>query len=337
MSDTARADWTPKGTMKYLFTGGKGGVGKTAIAAAMAYDLALNHSKRTLLASLNPVHSLSSIFNQDLAGGAVRDIQGVRNLHALEVEIDDAVEEYKKSISKRLQDFFKWAEIPIESGPFIDIATTNPAFHEAAVFDKVMDIVTKMGKDYDAVVFDTAAVANAVRLIGLSKIYGLWLSRMIHSRKEALESRLQMSFRKEKVLEEIKNDPMIADLLRLHEKFNKTKEVLTNPEETAFYFVTIPQSLPISVVRRFIDMVKGFDIPIGGVVVNMVLPNEAARGDETGYLKSKLEEQRGYLKVIEDDLGAYVRGYVPWYAQEVVGLKTLQRVVADLRAFRPET
>lgn len=335
MSGSALSDWMPKDGMKYLFTGGKGGVGKTAIAAAMAHDLAVNHSKRTLLASLNPVHSLSSIFDQKLAGGTVREVQGVPNLHALEVEIDDAVDEYKKTTSKRLHEFFKWAEIPIEPGPFIDIATTNPAFHEAAVFDKVMDIVTSLGTEYDAVVFDTAAVANAVRLIGLSKIYGLWLARMLHSRKEALETRLKLSFRKEKVIEEIKSDPLIADLLRLNEKFNKTRAVLTNPQETAFYFVTIPQSLPIAVVTRFIKMVEGFDIPIGGVVVNMVLPEDAAREDESGYLMSRLKEQQRYLKVIEDDLGPYVKGYVPLYPHDVVGLERLQRVVTDLQEFRP--
>ncbi len=198
-----------------------------------------------------------------------------------------------------------------------------------------MDIVTQLDARYDIVVFDTAAVANAVRLIGLSKIYGLWLSRMIQSRKDALETRLQMSFRK--VLEEIKSDPMIADLLRLHEKFKKTRELLTDPKQTAFYFVTVPQSLPISVVTRFIDMVKGFDIPIGGVVINMVLPRDAAEEDRSGYLRSKLEEQVHYLGVIDKTLGNYVKGYVPWYPQDVVGVKSLEQVVADLQEFRPET
>ncbi len=337
MTPSARSPWMSSDAAKFVFTGGKGGVGKTAVAAAMAYDLAHNQGKRTLLASLNPVHSLSSIFSQDLTGGTAREVQGIRNLKAVEVEIDDAVDEYKKTVSKRLQEFFRWAEIPIEPAPFIDIATTNPAFHEAAVFDKVMDIVTKLGDKYDVVVFDTAAVANAVRLIGLSKIYGLWLARMIQSRRDALETRLQMSFRKEKVMEEIKNDPMIADLLRLHEKFMKTREVLTDPRETAFYFVTIPQSLPISVVTRFIDMVKGFDIPVGGVVVNMVLPRDAVSEDASGYLMSKLEEQTHYLKVIEKTLGSYVKGYVPWYPHEVVGVERLRRVVADLQEFSPET
>lgn len=321
--------------VKYFFTGGKGGVGKTVVAATLAYYLATS-GKKTLLASLNPVHSLSSLLAQDLSGGVLKDVKGIPNLHAIEVEIDDIVQRYKVNIAKRLREFLKWAEIPINPDPFIDIATTNPAFHESAMFDKVMDIVATESENYDSIVFDTAAVANAVRLIGLSKIYGLWLSRMIQSRKEALETRYKLSFRKDKVLQEIKNDPMIADLLSLNQKFSITKSILTDPSKTAFYFVTIPQSLPISVVKRFINMVRGFEIPVGGVIVNMVLKKEEAEEDSSGYLKAKYEEQKHHLETISKELGDYVRGYIPLYPSEVVGIDSLKQVAEDLINFRPD-
>src|SRR5207247_11403807 len=82
----------------------------------------------------------------------------------------------------------------LDAKPFIEIATTNPAFEESAMFDRMVDYILKEGESFDRVIFDTAAVANAVRLIGLSKIYGLWLTRMIDSRKEALSMRVQLSF-----------------------------------------------------------------------------------------------------------------------------------------------
>jgi len=320
--------------VKYFFTGGKGGVGKTIAAAAMAYSLA-SGGKRVLLASLNPVHSLGNLFEQEI-GGHITSVKGAKNLNAVEVEIDDLIKRYKENMGTRLKEFFKWAEIPIEPRPFIDIATTNPAFHESAMFDKVMDIVVTESQNYDATVFDTAAVANAVRLIGLSKIYGLWLSRMIGSRKEALDTRYKLSFRKEKVMEEIKRDPLIHDLLNMNERFKKARAVLTNPEETAFYFVTIPQSLPISVVKRFINMVKAFDIPVGGVLVNMVMKKDVAATDETGYLSARWEEQRKYLDIVKQDLGEYVRGYIPLYPSDVTGLDGVKRVVEDLTTFRAE-
>lgn len=334
MRNVPTATYVTEG-VRYFFTGGKGGVGKTTIAAAMAYDLATNSNKKTLLASLNPIHSLSNLLKQRLSGGSIIEVEGEKNLHAIEVEIDDLIRKYKDSIAGRLKEFFKWAEIPINPDPFIDIATTNPAFHESAMFDKVMDIVISEGQNYDAIVFDTAAVANAVRLIGLSKIYGLWLSRMLQSRKEALETRYKLSFRKDKMIQEIKQDPLVHELLNLNDKFKKARAVLTNPQETAFYFVTIPQSLPISVVKRFITMVKNFDIPVGGVIVNMVLKREAAAEDKSGYLSAKLEDQGKYLKMIDRDLGAYVRGYVPLYPKDIMGIQDVKTVVQDLGSFKP--
>lgn len=322
------------GKAKYIFVGGKGGVGKTVSAGAIAVDSA-RQGKKVLLASLNPVHSLSSLFMQNVSGGAFKQIEGVKGLTAVEVEISDLLERYRVNMESRLKEFFKWAEIPINPEPFIQIATTNPAFQESAMFDKVMDIMVNEGEKYDVVVFDTAAVANAVRLIGLSKLYGLWLARMIQSRKEAQEYRLKLSVRKEKIMEEIKKDPVVADLLNLYDKFTKTRQSITDPEKTLFYFVTTPESLPISVVKRFIHMVQSFNIPVGGIFVNMVLDRKDVASDPTGYLESKWEEQKHYLGIIDKEMGQHVKGYIRMYPTEIRGIDALDNVIRDVSEFLP--
>lgn len=324
-----------KPRLKYLFTGGKGGVGKTISAAGIAHYYASNGYK-TLLASLNPVHSLTSLFKQDLTGGVIKKVEGVENLYAVEVEIDDVVARYKENISKRIREFMKWADIPIDPKPFIEIATTNPAFQESAMFDKMMDIVIEEGQNFDKVVFDTAAVANAVRLIGLSKIYGLWLQRMIKSREEALSLRVKLSFRKEKVMEEIKKDPLMADLISLNEKFSKVRKILLNSDETAFFFVTLPLSLPIAVVKRFIKMVSAYDIPVGGVIVNMVLKKAVAETTTNEYIRNQYQQQLHYMKIIQMDLGDQVVSYIPLYDREVVGVDMVGRVASDMLEYVPE-
>ena len=316
--------------LKFVFTGGKGGVGKTICAAVLAYHFA-EQGKRTLLASLNPVHSLTSVFGQDLSGGQVRPVQGVPNLHAVEVDASDVVARYRENIAQRVREFLKYADIPVDAKPFIDIAVTNPAFEESAMFDKMVDIMLREGQEYDILVFDTAAVANAVRLIGLSKIYGLWLQRMIESRKEALSLRVQLSFRKDKVMEEVKKDPMLADLIAMDERFKAVKKLLVDPRLTAFFFVTLPLALPISVVTRFIKMVRAYDIPVGGVLVNGVIRGEEVeRASEDEYLRNKYEEQAGYLEQIQRELGDLVRAYLPLYKSEVHGLEALKQAVDDL-------
>ncbi len=324
-----------KPNLRFIFTGGKGGVGKTISAAGIAYHYA-SDGKKTLLASLNPVHSLTSLFRQDLTGGSIKKVEGAENLYAIEVEIDDVVQRYKENIAKRIREFMKWADIPIDPQPFVDIATTNPAFQESAMFDKMMDIVLEEGQNFDKIVFDTAAVANAVRLIGLSKIYGLWLQRMIKSREEALSLRVKLSFRKEKVMEEIKKDPLMADLISLHEKFTKVRGMLLNKDETAFFFVTLPLSLPIAVVKRFIKMVTAYDIPVGGVIVNQIIPKAVAGKTTSEYVKNQYEQQLHYMKIIQDDLGDLVVSYIPTYESEVVGVDMVRKVAEDMISYIPD-
>ncbi len=321
--------------LRFIFTGGKGGVGKTIAAAGIAIQFA-GQGKRTLLASLNPVHSLSSVFGQPLSGGAVLPVKGVSNLFAVEVETHEVVARYRESIGRRVREFLKWADIPIDARPFVDIAATNPAFEESAMFDKMMDIMLGERGNYDIIVFDTAAVANAVRLIGLSKIYGLWLGRMIESRKQALSLRVQLSFRRERVMEEVRKDPLMADLISMNERFLQVKELLIDPQQTAFFFVTLPLALPISVVKRFIGMVSEYHIPVGGVLVNQVLPPEIVSNypDET-YLQNKYQEQLGYMQTIKSDLGELVRGFIPLYDGEVVELKMMQMATVDLFTYKP--
>lgn len=321
--------------LKFIFTGGKGGVGKTISAAGIAYYFALKGEK-VLLASLNPVHSLTSLFDQDFTGGEIRAVDGIDNLYAVEVDITKRKEKYRKQISEKLRRFMKWADISVKADEFVEIASTNPAFEESSMFDETMDIMLKRSQDFDRIVFDTAAVANAVRLLGLSKIYGLWLRRMIKSRKEALSLRVKLSFRKEKVKDEVKKDPLIADLLDMNERIKEAKKVFIDPEKTAFFFVTLPLALPIAVVKRFIKMVQGFDIPTGGVIVNQVISEEILRGGKvTEYLTNKYKEQQNYMETIQRDLWPMVRGIIPLYETEVLGVNMVARVAEDLASWKP--
>jgi arsenite-transporting ATPase len=281
------------------------------------------------------VHSLSSVFAQDLGGGRPRPVQGAEGkLDAVELETSQVVARYRDTIATRVREFLKWADIPVDHKPFVDIAVTNPAFEESAMFDRMVDVMLDEAGEYDMVVFDTAAVANAVRLIGLSKIYGLWLERMISSRKEALSLKVQLAFRQEKVMEEVKKDPLVADLLAMNQRFTSVKGVLVDETRTAFFFVTLPLALPIAVVRRFIDMVGEYDIPVGGVIVNQVL-DRALIGGEDEYLSNKIEEQRGYLAEIDRELGPLVRAFLPLYPGEVDGADDVVRAADDLLAYEP--
>ena len=315
--------------LKYMFFGGKGGVGKTVVAAGAAYYLAEKLGRKTLISSTNPVHSLSSAFGQDIWGKGIQKIEGAKNLYAIEIDVTDTIKRYKEEIREKILTFLKYADIPLDPEPFVDIATTNPAFEESAMFDDMIDLILK--GEFDAYIFDTAPVAHTYRLLGMSKVYDLWLHKMVESRKDALSLRAKLSFRKDKIMEEIKRDPMLASLLGTREKTEKGRKLLTDKEKTAFFFVTLPLALPIAVIERFIGWVKAFDIPTGGVIVNEVLPKEEFDlKNATSYIVNKIQEQDQYLKIIHNKFPGMVRGYVPLFEKEVASLDMIARVAEAL-------
>src|SRR6266513_4247176 len=230
--------------LKYTFFGGKGGVGKTAMAGATALWLA-KEGKRTLLASTNPVHSLSGLLGQNVAERHT-PVAGVDRLWAYEIDTRDTIERSKREIREKIQWFLKFAYISTKADDFVESATMNPAFEESAMFENMVDLMLE--DDYDVYVFDTAPTANARRLLGMSKVYGLWVEKMVKSREEAQTLRESLSFTKKK-----EDDPLMEYLTSFRERIEHARTLLTDPEKTAFFFVTLPEALPIAVIRRFID------------------------------------------------------------------------------------
>jgi arsenite-transporting ATPase len=96
--------------MRYIYFGGKGGVGKTIVAAATALWMA-KQGKKTLLASTNPVHSLSNLFRLDVFGKPVL-IPGTEKLYVQEIDTKDTIEKSKKDIREKISWFLKFADIP---------------------------------------------------------------------------------------------------------------------------------------------------------------------------------------------------------------------------------
>src|SRR5512136_2271975 len=206
--------------LKYIFFGGKGGVGKTVMAAAAALWSA-KQGKKTLLASTNPVHSLSNLLEKDVFGKAAV-VCDEEKCYAFEIDTRDTIERSKREIREKINWFLKFADITTKSEDFIESATMNPAFEESAMFENMIDIMFK--DEYELYVFDTAPTANARRLLGMSKVYALWVNKMLKSREEAKSLRELLSFSKKKE----EKDPLLEYLLSFRERMGSAKDVLTD-------------------------------------------------------------------------------------------------------------
>jgi len=227
------------------------------------------------------------------------------------LDTKDAIERSKREIREKIQWFLKFAEISTKADEFVEAATMNPAFEESAMFENMVDMMFK--DEYDVYVFDTAPTANARRLLGMSKVYGLWVDKMLKSREEAQSLREVLSFTKKK-----EEDPLMLYLVDFRERIRHARELLTDPGKTAFFFVTLPEALPIAVISRFIDWFTDFGIPVGGVLVNMVIRPEEGEA-QVDFVRNRIESQAGHLDEISRRFPGQVRAVVPLYDSDIRG------------------
>ena len=298
--------------MRYVYFGGKGGVGKTVVAAAVAHWMA-KQGKKTLLASTNPVHSLSNLFQMDVFGRPVL-IPGTDKLHVQEIDTKETIEKSKKDIREKIGWFLKFADIPAKAEDFIESATMNPAFEESAMFENMTNIIFEDA--FEFYVFDTAPTANARRLLGMSKVYTLWVDKMMKSREEAKSMRLSLSFRKKRVEEE--EDPLLDYLVTFRDRIDHMRTLLTDEQKSAFFFVTLLESLPIAVIRRFIGWFEDFGIPIGGVIVNQAIDKSEVGDDAAEFILNRIKMQDRYRGEVNESF-KNLRAEIPLFEKEVRG------------------
>src|SRR5579885_2915442 len=307
--------------LKYIFFGGKGGVGKTVMAGATAL-WAAESGRRTLLASTNPVHSLSGLLDQNVFGKHT-PVSGVPKLWAYEIDTRETIERSKREIREKIQWFLKFAEISTKADEFVESATMTPAFEESAMFENMIDLMFK--NEYDVYVFDTAPTANARRLLGMSKIYSLWVNKMLKSREEARSLREMLSFTKKK-----EEDPLLEYLLSFRQRMEQARQLLTDASRTAFFFVTLPEALPIAVITRFIQWFHDFGIPVGGVIVNMRIDRRLVTEDTAEFVRNRIAMQDEHMQTIWEKFDGQVRAIVPLFETEVRGVPMLERAAAAL-------
>jgi arsenite-transporting ATPase len=302
--------------LKYIFFGGKGGVGKTVMAGAAALWSA-KAGKKTLLASTNPVHSLSNLFGQDVFGKPVVVCNEDR-CHAFEIDTRTTIERSRQEIREKIDWFLKFADITTKAEDFIESATMNPAFEESAMFENMMELILK--DEYDFYVFDTAPTASTRRLLGMSKVYSLWVEKMLKRREEAKSLREALSFTKK-----TEKDPLMDYLLGFKDRTASAHTLLTDKALTAFFFVTLPESLPIAVTTRFINWFHEFGIPVGGVIVNGVIQKDQVRDRTVEFVRNRIAMQDQHMAEIWNIFGDQVRAVAPLFDTEVKGAVMLER------------
>ncbi|MEO0070052.1 MAG: ArsA-related P-loop ATPase, partial [candidate division WOR-3 bacterium] len=240
------------------------------------------------------------------------------NLVALEIDTKETIVRKKREIKEKMEWFLKYADLSGQkTDEFVESATMNPAFEESAMFERMVDLMFE--DRYEIYVFDTAPTANARRLLGMSKVYGLWVEKMLASRRDATSLARSLSISKKEA-----QDPLLDYLLAFRERIERVHRLLTDEERTAFFFVTLAEALPIAVIRRFIGWFKEFGIPVGGVIVNGLIDPRHVTDQSHHFVQNRLRSQERYLEEIFSTFPD-VRALVPRFETEIRGVARLHQ------------
>ncbi|MFQ6046246.1 MAG: ArsA family ATPase [Gemmatimonadales bacterium] len=305
---------------RFLFFGGKGGVGKTTLAAGFAL-LAAERGNRTLLVSTDAAHSAGDILEAGL-GSDPREVTA--DLWAMEIDPAREADQYISDVKARIVD----ATPPRIAGEVerqIDIARVTPGAEESALFERFTRILEAEGERFDRIVFDTAPLGHTLRLFSLPEQMASWMNALI-GRRRKVNALNRMWLRVAGTVGAERGepvDPVEAALEERVARFRRAREILTDSDRTAFVFVLIPERLPIIETERAARALERHGIPIAAVIVNRVLPENA--GGE--FLRERRARQGRYTAMIDERFSRYPTYRIPLFASDVVGREAMLRIV----------
>jgi arsenite-transporting ATPase len=309
--------------VKYILFGGKGGLGKTTLSAATAYWLS-SKGKKVVVFSTDPQASLTDIFERNIFGKG--EVEIAPNLFALEIDADKRIADYQEEIRQKIIKMY--GEVPKEVEDYIKSSAAEPAMAESATFDAMVELMTSGAYDY--YIFDMMPHGHAIRFLGMSEILDAWVNKIVETRKKAAEygdvaavmSGKGSLAQEDKILEEL-------DFIRSRLSF--VSNMMRDQEHTAFFYVLIPELMPILDTKKALEMFREFNIPLSGVIVNQVYPVELLKQKNVpAFLKNKIAMQQKHMKTIQQEFGALIRGVVPMFDREPKGLKMIPEVAKVL-------
>jgi arsenite-transporting ATPase len=318
---------------RFVFFGGKGGVGKTTVSCAYGLKCA-REGLKTLVVSTDPAHSTSDVFDQQF-GDDPAPVEGCENLWAMELDPEEEVQRHMMEIKRTMSDQVS-PSIVNEIDRQIELAHRTPGAHEAALFDRFIDVMGNSG-EFDRVVFDTSPTGGTLRLLSLPDFLESWIERLLDKREQSIDLYEKAAIGDRNPRREIEQDPIIARLLERKEMFEFAGETLRN--EATFFLVLNPDELSIRETRRAIDDLAEYDLGVEGLVVNKIAPepDEGETGTGAQYLRERHRTERDRIRLIEGEFDEPVVARIRQRVEEVKG-DLLDEVAAELEIeVAPET
>ena len=298
------------GACKFLLFGGKGGVGKTSLAAATALRIAEQRpTERILVLSIDPAHSLSDCLACPVGGRAVR-ISAPGLLEAKELDAEELFEAYRDQYRRDVAHAFDVAgdaELRFDREVMDELLSVWPAG-----LDEIMALVSvlDLADAYDLVVLDTSPTGHLLRFLEMPELARQWVKAV-----------LRIILKHQAVID-------LTDagekLVRLSRDIRRVQEILTDPDQTRFVAVTIPETMAMAETHRLLASLKRLGVACHDLVVNMVTPGRAS----CPFCRARRHEEHGCMREMWHGSRAVARSdlavtEVPMLANELRGIQAL--------------
>jgi arsenite/tail-anchored protein-transporting ATPase len=300
-------------TRRFVFFGGKGGVGKTTSAVACAMHFAKRDpNRKILLVSTDPAHSLGDSLDQPIGDQTVA-VRGIENLFAREADAERLLTEFKLkngSILAKIADrgtYFDKDDIR----SFVELSL--PGMDEFMAILELMELA-RTGQ-YDVIVMDTAPTGHTIRLLELPRLLQQWvniLELMMKKHRFMAETFSRSRYRPDECDRWL--ETMACDAQRV-------ERLLQDAVATEFVVVTIPEEMAVAESERLVAALKNFRIPVRNLIVNRVVE----RNGLCPFCRERCEEQAGALDRIGRDFADLQILRLPQLPCEVRGLESLRR------------
>jgi arsenite-transporting ATPase len=297
-----------------IFTG-KGGVGKTSVAAAHARKASLRGYK-TLIVSADMAHNLSDLFELPIG----REITKIDvNLYGLEIDPEYEMETNFSYLMKAVERM-----LPKGSTDQEDMGDLSmlPGIEELFSLLRIQQIYE--GGEYDIIVVDCAPTGETLSLLKFPELFSWYMEKLFPIGKFAMRLLHPVSQKLFKI--EVPDKKAMNDIEKLYLKLLELQELLKNREVSSIRLVTMPEKMVVEETKRSYMYLNLYNFNVDGIFINRILPEDL----HVPFFEEWLKLQSEYITELEEIFGNIPLYRIKWYDVEITGMKSLDRLIKDV-------
>lgn len=300
-----------------IFTG-KGGVGKTSVAAAHARKSA-QEGKKTLIFSADMAHNLSDLFGMKIGREETRI---ATDLYALEADPEYMMEHEYQDMVRAIENLLNSAGMEMNGANEIFSIVGLPGMGELFSLLKILDLYESGG--YNRLIIDCAPTGETLALLKFPELMCWYMEKFFPLGKVAMRVLSPVSRALLKI--ELPDSKAMTDIERLYVRLTELQNLLKNDAITTVRIVAMPEKMVVEETRRNYMYLNLYGYYVDGVYINRVLPDTVDNQFFAGWKTL----QRKYLAELEDVFREVPTIRIPWYEKELCTIESLDRICGEV-------